>query len=202
MADKNIACGYNENFEILVNEISEEQKLQQKTTADLVNAVNNSTKKLESLENKIEQVVNDHFQKFGQLLEQKLDSIKSDNRQVDIIPLKEEFKKGFTEIRLILASGPKPVIKKFQILLFPEQDAKLFYKIVFGRWFMWLAVMLVLSLTYKWIIHREDNNKQMMIEAWKNEKIIKAWGYLYGQKNKDLHRLMDSAMKKTDTPSK
>ena len=27
---------------------------------------------------------------------------------------------------------PKPVIKKFQILLFPERDAKLFYKIVFG----------------------------------------------------------------------
>ena len=32
----------------------------------------------------------------------------------------------------ITADGqPKAVTRKFQILLFPEQDAKLFYKIVF-----------------------------------------------------------------------
>jgi hypothetical protein len=98
----------------------------------------------------------------------------------------------------MLSVYPKGTTKKFQILLFPEQDAKLFYKIVFGRWFMWLALMLFLSLAYKWIIHREDNNRQMMIEALKSDRITKAWDYLYNQNNKHLHRLMDSAMVKAN----
>ena len=62
--------------------------------------------------------------------------------------------------------------------------------------------MLFLVLTYKWIIHREDNNKQVLMEELKNDKINKAWDYLYHQDNKSLHRLMDSALKKSDIPFK
>lgn len=120
----------------------------------------------------------------------------------DINPLKEVFIKGLTDLKLMVSAYPQSTTKKNQILLFPEQDAKLFYKIVFGRWFMWLAIMLFLNLAYKWIIHLEDNKKQLMTEAMKNDRISKAWDYLYKQKNKKLHELMDGAWKKADTLSR
>jgi hypothetical protein len=52
-----------------------------------------------------------------------------------------------------LNNKPQPVVKKFQILLFPEQDAKLFYKIVFGRWFLFLVLMLLIINLYKFSVH-------------------------------------------------
>jgi hypothetical protein len=175
MSEKNMSCRYNENFEFLINELSESQKLQSKTINDLVTSVNSLREKI----NKIEEY---------------LINRKEAAPTIDTNPLQEIVKKAMAEIKMMLLALPKNTSKKIQILLFPEQDAKLFYKIVFGRWFMWLAIMLFLTLAYKWMIHREDNNKQMIIEAWKNEKIIKAWDYLYSQKNKNLHRLMDTAL--------
>jgi hypothetical protein len=197
MGEKNMTCGLSENLEILINQLSEEQKQQQKTTNDLVQVVNHSAQKTEHLENKIELIVNENLKRISQTLEQKLDNFKNSHPHVDTNPLQEILQKGITEVKLMLSAYPKSITRKMQILLFPEQDAKLFYKIVFGRWFLWLALMLLLSLTYKWMIHREDNNKQVMMEALKNDKITKAWDYLYRQKNRELHRLMDSALKKT-----
>jgi len=172
----------NDNLEILLTQLVQEQKQQSKTINDVVSVLNKINGKLDHLQEKIE-------------------NRKEVQPNIDINPLKEILKSGLTDLRLIVSGYPKSTTKKFQILLFPEQDATLFYKIVFGRWFMWLGIMLVLSLAYKWIIHREDNNKQMMIETLKNEKIIKAWDYLYSQNNTTLHRLLDSALKKSDFPS-
>ena len=167
----------NDNIEILLNEMVQRQGRHTKTMNDLVQAVNNLTNKQNQKEEKPETC-----------------SVVS--MAIDTDAIKEVLKKGINDIKLIVAANTKSTTKKFQILLFPEQDAKLFYKIVFGRWFMWLAVMLFLSFAYKYIIHHDDNNKQLMIESFKNDRIIKAWDYLYSQKNKDFHKLMDSALKK------
>ncbi len=197
MADKNLTCGYNENFAILINEISDEQKLQQKTMTDLVNVVNNTTQKVERLENKIEYVVEEHFQKMGQSLERKIDTIKNDNGQVDLNAQKDIFKQGLLYLKVIKAAQSKNAGKRIQILLFPEKDAKLFYKIVFGRWFMWLVIIVFLIFLYNWAIHWSDNNKQVKMQQLQTERYTNAWNYLYKQSNKKTRKLMDSSWNKS-----
>jgi hypothetical protein len=54
----------------------------------------------------------------------------------DTRPAQEIMNKDVNDIKLIVGSKPQPVIKKIQILLFPEPDAELFYKVVFGS-FSW-----------------------------------------------------------------
>lgn len=183
MEKRNAEQEQNSTIEILLNEFIEKQHQQTQSIKDLT-ASNNR------LQSKVVE------------LEEKLKTPPVVNVSTDTQPVQEIVKKAVTDMKLIAAAQPKSIVKKFQILLFPEQDAKLFYKIVFGRWFMWLVIALFLSLSYEWMIHREDNNKQMIMEAWKNDKIIKAWDYLHSQNNKTLHRLMDSALKKSDVPSK
>jgi hypothetical protein len=100
------------------------------------------------------------------------------------------------EIKTIVGNQPKNVTKKFQILLFPEQDAKLFYKIVFGRWFLWLVIMLALTNLYKWGVHYSDNQKKIEVEQLKNYRIRKSWKYLYDHSNKNLKKVMKETYEK------
>lgn len=88
--------------------------------------------------------------------------------------------------------------RKFQVLLFPPQDAKLFYKIVFGRWFLYTIVALIIVKSYQLGIHQSDNAMRVEIGRINNNKIVKAWGQLYHMKNKSLHQLMDSALINTE----
>jgi hypothetical protein len=119
------------------------------------------------------------------------------NIVVDTKPVEDILKNGFSEIKTHIDLQPKALVKKFRILLFPEQDAKLFYKIVFSRWFMWLAIMFFCLHLYKWAVYRENLQKEITVEAMKTHHIIRAWDYLYDLKNKPLHKLMDSALVKT-----
>jgi len=119
------------------------------------------------------------------------------NVLVDTKPMEDILKNGFSEIKMHMALQPKALVKKFRILLFPEQDAKLFYKIVFSRWFMWLAIMFFCFYLYKWAVYRENLQKEITMEALKTHHIIRAWDYLYNIRNKQLHRMMDSALVKT-----
>lgn len=60
---------------------------------------------------------------------------------------------------------------------------------MFGRWFLLLAIMPVLTNLYKFSIHWSDNQKEVKLE---NDRIKKAWHYLYSQQGKGIKRLMDS----------
>ena len=88
---------------------------------------------------------------------------------------------------------PKSIVRKFQILLFPEKDARLFYKVVFSRWFLWLAVMLFLTNLYKWGIHYSDTQKEIKLVQVENDRIRKAWNYMYNNNGKDVKKLMEKA---------
>ena len=123
-----------ETWEIIAAEILDELKKTNSIISDQVTAINQLTNK-----------VND--------FNQKLDNLKITSPPVSTKAIEEIVKKELITMRLMIGSKPHSIIRKFQILLFPEQDAKLFYKIVFGRWFMWLAVMLFITLLYKWLIH-------------------------------------------------
>lgn len=164
----------NGSLELVLEEFTEEQKLHTKTVDDLVKAVNGLSGKLTELEEKLEKP-------------------KGIDILTDTKPIQDIVKKGIVDMKLTVAAQPKNVIRKFQLLLFPEQDAKLFYRVVFGRWFLWLAVMLLFTNSYKFSIHWSENQKEIKLRQLENDRIKKAWNYLYYQQGKGVKKLMDSA---------
>jgi hypothetical protein len=163
---------------IAVGALAEEQAQNTKALNDLITTVNMHSGTLQELKEKI-------------------DKPKPVIVTADTRPIQEAINKGVTDIKLLVGSKPQPIIKKIQILLFPEQDAKLFYKIVFGRWFLFLVLMLLITRLYDFSVHWSDNQKEVQREEMENDRIKKAWYYLYDREGKIGRRLMDSAYSKS-----
>lgn len=171
--------GKNEQIEketlgLVLEEFTKEQKNTSQTINNLVAAVNSIGSKV------------DNFK-------QELDNPKSVSVTTDTKPIQQIVQKGFADVKLMIGTQPKSIVRKFQILLFPEQDAKLFYKVVFSRWFLWLAIMLFLTNLYKWGINYSDNQKEIKLEQIENDRIRKSWNYMYNNNDKEVKRLMEKA---------
>src|SRR6185312_5140418 len=138
-------------IQLVLEEHTQEQVNNTKAVIDLVAAVNTLTRKVKELE-------------------EKLDEPKPINVSVDTQPVQQIVKKGVTDIKFIVGAKPAPIVKKFQILLFPEQDAKLFYKIAFGRWFLFLVLLLLISDLYKFSVHWSDNQKEVRWRQLENDR--------------------------------
>jgi hypothetical protein len=106
-------------------------------------------------------------------LKEKIDNPKPVIVTADTRSMREVVNKGITDIKLIVGSKPQPIIRKIQLLLFPEQDAKLFYKIVFGRWFLYLVLMLSITCLYKFSVHWSDNQEQIQQKELETDRIKK-----------------------------
>ena len=163
-----------ETFLLVVGELAQEQVNNTKTVNDMVTAVNVLTGKIDELSEKV-------------------DKPKPVIVSADTRPAQEIMKKGVADMKIVVGTKPQPIVKKFQIQLFPERDAKLFYKIVFGRWFLFLVLMLLIINLYNFSVHWSDNQKEVQREQLENDRTIKAWKYLYQQEGKAGRRLMDSA---------
>lgn len=163
-----------ETLQLVLEEFTLEQKTNNQHIEALTIAINN-------IGNKIDVFIKDH--KVEKNVSESL-NIKS----IEVI-----LQKGFLDIKYMIGRQPKSIIRKFQILLFPEQDAKLFYKIVFGRWFLWLVIMVALSNLYNWGIHYIDNKKEIQMQQIKNDRIRKAWEFMYTANDKETKRLMKKA---------
>lgn len=163
-----------ETLQLVLEEFTQEQKTNNQHIEALIIAVNN-------VENKI-----DEFKK-----EDKAE--KNISEPLDIKPIEAILQKGVLDIKFMIGRQPKSIIRKFQILLFPEQDAKLFYKIVFGRWFLWLALMLAINNLYNWGMHYSDNKKEVEMRQIQNDRIRKAWEYMYANNDKEIKKLMKKA---------
>ncbi len=112
--------GKNEQIEketlgLVLEEFIQEQKTTNQTINDLIAAVNTICGKV------------DDFKK-------ELDKPKAVSVMTDTKPIQQIMQKGLIDVKLMIGAQPKSIIRNFQILLFPEQDAKLFYKVVFSRW--------------------------------------------------------------------
>lgn len=167
-----------EILELVLKEILEEQ---QKTNA----AITNPAVMVEALTNKINDV-SDSVQ-----------NSKITTPTVNTKPIEELIQKAVIDLEVKALLQSKITTRKFQILLFPPQDARLFCKIVFGRWLFLLAIMLLITDVYKWGIHWSDNQKEIRQHQLETDRTKRAWNYLYFQKGKGIKRLMDSAYKKT-----
>lgn len=167
-----------ETLEIVLKEILEEQQKSGKINLDQAAAIDELTIKVNSFN-------------------EKLENLKIIAPPVSTKSVEEIFKKVISDRQLTPNTEPRLVTRKFQILLFPEQDAKLFYKIVFGRWLLWLTIMLFITNLYKLSIHWSDNQKEIKLQNSETDRVKKAWNYLYFQEGKNIKRLMDSAYNKS-----
>ena len=168
-----------DTLELVLKEILEEQQKANNINTDNVPAINQL----------IITVAN---------FNERLENLKIISSPVSTKPYEEIIKKGIADMQLAVGNQPKSVTRKFQFLLFPEQDAKLFYKIVFGRWLMWFTVILFINNLYKWSIHWSDNQKEIKQQQLQRDRIKKAWNYLYFQETKSIKKLMDSVYLKSE----
>ncbi len=144
----------------VLEELAQEQANNTKAIIDLITTVNTQAGTIRELKEKI-------------------DNPKPVIVTADTRSMREVVNKGITDIKLIVGSKPQPIIRKIQFLLFPERDAKLFYKIVFGRWFLYLVLMLSITCLYKFSVHWSDNQEQIQQKELETDRIKKAWIYLY-----------------------
>jgi len=168
-----------ETLQLVLEEHTQEQANNTKAVNDLVAAVNLLTGKVKGFD-------------------EKMDKPKPIIVSADTRPIQEIMKKGLTDMKLTVGTKPQPVVKKFQILLFPEQDAKLFYKIVFGRWFLFLVLMLLIINLYNFSVHWSDSQKEVQRQELESDRIKKAWFYLYGHARKIEQRYMDSVYSRSE----
>ena len=163
-----------ETLQLVLEEFAQEQKTNNQHIEALIIAINN-------IGNKIDVSIKDHRPGKNVL------------EPLDIKPIEAILQKGFLDIKFMIGRQPKSIVRKFQILLFPEQDAKLFYKIVFGRWFLWLTIMLALGNLYNWGIDYNDNNKEIEMQQIQNNRVRKAWELMYANSDKETKKLMEKA---------
>ncbi|HEX7356114.1 MAG TPA: hypothetical protein VF270_00215 [Ignavibacteriaceae bacterium] len=143
-----------------------EKKAKKEERKEIIMSKNQSDK-LEELEevlnltvNKVKDLEGERKQLSTELLKElhgikeNLQEIKNNN-QSGISPLQ------FYELTKLVKQQTKPVQKSIRILLFPEQDAKLFYKIVFSRWLLYLCLMLAINNIYKWALNYSNNLKEI-----------------------------------------
>lgn len=164
-----------ETLELVLQEYMQEQAGNTQIVQDLVTAVNGLTGKIEEVNSLVKG---------------------SSQARTDIAPLRGALHKGILDLKAALVERPQPIIRKFQVLLFPEQDAKLFYKIVFGRRMMWLAIMLMLNNIYKWSVHYTDVRSQIRREQLKNDQIREAWDQLYRDSSRVMKLKMEGIYRK------
>jgi hypothetical protein len=167
-----------DTLELVLKEILDEQQKANKINAGQVAAIGQLTIKVNSFN-------------------ERLENLKIIPPPLSTKPYEEIIRKGITDMQFTVGNQPKTLTRKFQILLFPEQDAKLFYKIVFGRWFLWLVIMLFITNLYKWGINWSDNQKEIKQLQLQTDRIKKAWNYLYFQDGKTFRRLMDREYNKS-----
>lgn len=151
-------------------------------------------KKISHLITKAEDL-NAEIRKLKQQSNQKSDaSIFGEGRILDAI------ERGFKELKKIISELKLGKIERyFKILLFPEQDRKLFYKIVFGHWLLYLTIMLLLNNTYKFMAHRSDNQKEIQIEQINEGHLNKSWQYLYEHGDKGTKHLIENTYRQSNS---
>ena len=102
------------------------------------------------------------------------------------------------EVKRFINTQPKSAVRQIRILLFPEQNASEYYRLVFGRLIFWMMIFLI--STYLFVLAqnciknwRTLKEKQLEQTGYKN-----AWEYLYQHESKQGERNMEKAWQKAN----
>ena len=118
---------------------------------------------------------------------------------INTMAIEKIIQKGMLDMRLIVENQPKNVLRKVQVLLFPEQNTALYCRIVFGRWVFWLVIMLCITDLYKWAIHWSNNQKELQYQEQLNKQIAKPSILPKRQQGREGKKGVDSVGRKQPT---
>lgn len=86
---------------------------------------------------------------------------------LDIIPIEVAITKGIANLQKSIEAQPKTIKKEHRILLFPEHGAREYYRLVFGRLFFWLTII-ILS-TYLFALGKQTVQSWSIIHSQEKE---------------------------------
>lgn len=130
---------------------------------ELEEVLNLTVSKVKGLEEERKELSNELLLELTSIKES-LKEIKGSNAQLRV------FIRSLQELINQSKQQDKSIQKSIRILLFPEQDAKLFYKIVFSRWLLYLCLMLAINNIYKWAVNYSNNLKEIKVVVKQKRK--------------------------------
>lgn len=157
----------------------------------LTNGVFQLTMEIFSEEQSVNTRAIDGLARVVKELAEKTDRMIAQAAPISPTPLADEIREDIATIKRAVTARPQSITRKFQVLLFPEQDRKLFYRIVFGRWLMWLTAMLLLNNLYRFGVNWIDSRTEQV--RLQNDQTRKAWDILYRDGSKRTRETMDRA---------
>jgi len=152
----------------------------------------NDIKKSISEQNQLIKKLTEKMEGFDEKPEQQKVRVPSVNMQ----PFGAMMTKFTAQLQATVMSQPKSIVRQFRILLFPEQNAGKYYRLVFGRLLFWMMIFLLATYLFVLSKHFIDNwaiikEKQLEKTQYKN-----AWNYLYQHQNKQGKKKMEEAWEK------
>lgn len=107
----------------------------------------------------------------------------------------EAMNAGFDQIKSIVEARPKSITKQWRIVLFPEGDAREYYKVV-GKIFLCLLAFSV--STFLFVIGKDvfDAYPKTKYSESEVSNYRKAWTFFYNHSKRSVRQKMDSAWSK------
>jgi hypothetical protein len=171
---KNIDYSEIQKLEIVVRDLMDELKLISKSNRDIIESINHLSVKISSFN-------------------EKLENIEITAPEIDTQPIRDMLTKAMLNIAAMIHNKPKDNSRKLRILPMLPEDSKRFFKMIFGC-FLCTAITIIVINVSQWAIQQSVSSTKIELERIKNNNVQKAWKYLYEQKNKNVHRQMDSAL--------
>lgn len=127
--------------------------------------------------------------------ELKLSNIKVSAPVTDPEPMTRAVNEGVLRLASIIEKQPKSITRQHRILLFPEDGAREYYHLVFGRLLFWMMIFLI--ATYLFSLGKQfiDRNAVLRYKELESTPYRKAWNYLYNNSKKTVKLKMDSVWK-------
>ncbi|WP_018615939.1 hypothetical protein [Segetibacter koreensis] len=133
-------------------------------------------------------------------LRQKLEQKKLIVPPIDTKPVQLIVTAAIAKVRQLVSEQPKPVIQERRFLLFPEYNAREYYKRIF-RLIMWFT--LVSMGTYLFVLGKQalENYKEVQLRQLEANQYKNTWQYMYHQEGKQGKKKMDNAWQKAFSES-
>ncbi|MGF7233317.1 hypothetical protein [Arachidicoccus sp.] len=179
MNDKNKnALIEQESFKMLLEEFTSEQEVHNQSMNELIKTLQTLTDKVAEFEGKT---------KNSEPIKVVVDSY-------SIEPI---IKKAITDMKIIVTTKPQPIVRKYQLLLFPERAYPAFQKIFLSRWIVFVISIFFIFCSYKFGVHWNDNQQKIKIRQLENKHIEKAWHALYNNVEITMKRKMKDIYQKS-----
>lgn len=103
------------------------------------------------------------------------------------------------EIKKYIDQPPKPVIRQWRFVLFPEHYSKEYYRVIF-RLIMWQTLVLTIVVLFMLGKQALENNMMLRLKQIENDQYKKACMFLYDKESKKGKKKMDDVWNKTYRP--